>query len=50
MLDDHEKRRIAEEEIRDPKKRATEKPNLAVSAYWWLVGVLVLAFIVAAVV
>ena len=49
MMDsDQDKRRFAEEEIRDPKKRAAEKPNVAVSVPWILAGILVLALILSA--
>ena len=48
MRNEHDERRFVEEEMRDLKKRAAEKPNLAVSASWVLAGVLVLVLILSA--
>ena len=41
MNSDQEKRRFVEEEMHDPKKRAAQKPNLAMSASLVLAGILV---------
>ena len=49
MTDNHDKRRLVEEELRDPKRRAAAKSNKAVAASWVLAGALVLALILSAV-
>ena len=45
MRNEQDERRFVEEEMRDLKKRAAKKPNLAVSAPWVLAGMLVLFLI-----
>ena len=46
MLDDQEKRRLLEEETKSSRKREAEKPSFALSASWWVAGVLILGLII----
>ena len=49
MNSEQDERRFAEEEIRDVKKRAAEKPNLAITASWVLAGILVAVVILSSI-